>query len=230
MKIDAKKFISFIKKIHMNEINECLFEFGEDGLKITATTPAKMAFVNAMLSKDAFTDYESFGPVALNDIRSIINVLGRFGKDIDLQKEGNMLTIKNNNKSVSIELMAAQFLEKQTPVPTLEHDESFTISSKEVAEIFKDVRMNKDAELFIETKEGVVRFRNTGKYKFQNDFPNDKIKEEVTVKFGMPLIDAIEHLSENLEFSIKSDYPALIKETTDESEITIIVAPRVENK
>jgi len=230
MKIESKKLISFVKKIHMGEIDECLFEFTESGLSIKATTPAKMAFVSGMLKKEAFTDYESIGPVALNDIKSIINVLGRFGSEVDLQKEGNMLTVKNGNKTVSIELMASQFLEKEQPTPDLTPDESFTISAKEVAEIFKDVRMNKDAELYIETKPGVVRFRNTGKYKFQNDFPNENIKKEVKVKFGLPLIDAIESLTDNLEFGVKTDYPAVIKENTDESEILIIVAPRVENK
>ena len=230
MKIDSKKLISFVKKVHMNEIDECLFEFTDSGLKITATTPAKMSFVDGMLKKEAFEDYEAFGPVALNDVKNIINVLGRFGKEVELKKEGNLLTVKNNNKSVSIELMASQFLEKEQKIPDIKPDETFTLAAKEVDEIFKDVKMNKDAELIIETREGVVRFSNTGKYKFQNDFPNENIKQTVKVKFGMPLITAIENLSENIEFGVKTDYPALIKEVTDESEILIIVAPRVENK
>lgn len=230
MKIEKKKLINFIKKVYMNEISECLFEFSEEGLKITATTPAKMSFVTAILKKEAFEDYVAFGPVALNDIRNLLAVIDRFGKVVELEKEGNILTIKGDSKSVDIELMAAQFLEDQQKVPKIEPTEIFTITASQLKEIFKDVKMNKDAELIITTKEGAVRFANTGKYQFKTDFLIEGIAEEVRVKFGLPLIEALTNMTESLEFGVKTDYPAIVKEKTEESEITIIVAPRVENK
>lgn len=230
MKIDKKKLITFIKKVHMNEIDECLFEFSEEGLNIKATTPAKMSFVSATLKAEAFEDYVSFGPVALNDIRNLLSVIDRFGKDIELTKEGNIITIKGDKKTVDIECMAAQFLEEQQQVPNIEPTEVFTITSTQLTDIFKDVKMNKDAELIIETKKDAVQFSNTGKYKFKTAFEIEGIAEEVRVKFGLPLIEALSNLTESLEFGVRTDYPAVVKEKTEESEVTIIVAPRVENK
>jgi hypothetical protein len=227
MKIEKKKLSAFLKKVHMNEIDECLFEFSETGLKITSTTPAKMSFVDAILLKEAFTDYEIFGAIALNDLRNLMNAIDHFGKEVELKKEGNILTIKEEGKSLDVELMAKQFLEDAQKVPNIVPDETFTITAKQLSGIFKDVLMNKDSELIIETKPGAVRFRNTGKYKFTNDFLIEGVTKEIKVKFGMPLIDALNNLTDNIEFGVKTDYPAIIKEKTTESVITIIVAPRV---
>jgi hypothetical protein len=156
-----------------------------------------------------------------------MNAIDHFGKEVELKKEGNILTIKEEGKSLDVELMAKQFLEDAQKVPNIVPDETFTITAKQLSGIFKDVLMNKDSELIIETKPGAVRFRNTGKYKFTNDFLIEGVTKEIKVKFGMPLIDALNNLTDNIEFGVKTDYPAIIKEKTTESVITIIVAPRV---
>ena len=50
------------------------------------------------------------------------------------------------------------------------------------------------------------------------------------VKLGQPFTSAVNKLSGNLEISMKSDYPIKVMEKTDDSIITLIIAPRIEDE
>ena len=232
MKIKQKVLSGFLGKASMSseqQINEAMLRFEKDGLKIDANSAPKQARVMAWLKTNAFKEYEELGNVGISDMTEFIKVIGRFGETISVSKEGNLLTIKGEGKSVDVELVAENFLAGDTGEPKLEFEDTFGMTATKLKELFADCSLSKDAILTIETEEKKVIFTNTGKYKFKNVIEAPTCKGGTKVKFGQPLIDAATVLDGNLEFSVKNDYPAKIMEKTETSVITLIVAPRVED-
>jgi len=232
MKVKTKTLVSFLKKAKMEkqqQIDECILAFGNDGLKINSNSPSKQSRVMAWLKKEAFKEYEELGNVGVNDLTSVINVLNRFGELITLKKEGNLLTISSEGKKVDIELISEDFISTDTGEPKLEFENTITISMTKLKDIIKDVEMNKDAVMILESGEKKVLFSNTGKYKFQTEVEALTCTPGAKVKFGAPLIESVTNLDAPVEISFKSDHPAKIIEKTETSVVTIIVAPRVED-
>lgn len=230
MKIKTKVLVSFLKKFRMSgaqEIKEALFRFEADGLKIDANSPAKLTRAMSWLKLAMFSDYEEFGNVGLNDLENVVKVLERFGEEITIKKEGNAFTVKSGNKEVTVPLVAEDYLDTDTKEPPLEFTETFSISAKQLNEIFKDVKMNADSSLSITTEEKKVIFTNTGKYKFKTVVEAPTCKGGVTVNFGEPFLEALTKLDGLLEISVGNDYPAKVMEKLDNSVITFIIAPIV---
>jgi len=228
MKIKKDILKSFLNKIKMEgkqAIDECILDFGKEGLKVNANSPPKQARVMGWLKTTAFKEYEEFGKVGINELSNIIKVLNRFDEMITIKKEGNLITVKGEGKSVDITLVAENFLTTDTGEPNLEFDETFEMASTKLNSIFEDVKMNKDATLIIETEPKKVLFKNTGKYKFTNEMTADSCKGGTKVVFGELFIDAVTNLDGTLNFSVKSDYPTKVMEKTESSIISIIVAP-----
>jgi len=233
MKVKTNILKAFVNKIRMDSkqgIDEAVFNFDKDGLKINANSPPKQVRVMGWLKTGAFVEYEEFGKVGVNELGNFHKILGRFGEDISLKKEGNLLTIKEKGKKVDIELAAEEFLSGDTGEPELEFADNFSISATALKGIFNDAQINSDAIIKIETEEKKVKFSNTGKYKFLTELEATTCKGGVNVKFGEPLISATTKLDGNLEVSVKTNYPAKILEKTENSIITVIVAPRVEDE
>jgi len=212
------------------KINECVLRFEKEGLKINANDQSKQARVMSWLKSASFDTYEELGNVGMNDMENIVKVLERFGEFINIKKEGNLLTIAGDSKKVDIELVSENFLDTDTGEPTLTFEDTFSITAAKLKDVFKDVTMNKDTVLTITTEEKKVKFSNTGKYKFLNEIGAPTCKGGVVVKFGEPLINAASQLDGNLEMSVATNYPIKIRETNEESVITLIVAPRVDEE
>lgn len=233
MKIKTKVLTSFLKKTRMSDaqqIMEAVFKFDSDGLKINANSPTQQAKVIAWLKTNAFEEYEAIGNIGLNDLSNVVKVLDRFGESITLKKEGNVLTVKGDGKSVDIELVNENFLDTETAEPSLTFADTFDIKATKLSDVIKDVQMNKDAVITIKTAEKSVMFSNTGKYKFNNTLEAPMCKGGVKVNFGEPFISAVDALDGVLQISVGSNYPCKIIEKLENSVVSIIVAPRVEEE
>lgn len=233
MKIKTKTLTGFLKKARMTgkqSIPEGVLRFENDGLKISANSAPKQSRVMAWLNKTAFTEYEAIGNVAMNDMENVVKVLDRFGETITIKKEGNLLNIKGDGKSVDVELVNENFLETDTNEPNLTFTDNFEIKAEKLHDVIKDVQMNKDAVLTIKTAEKSVAFTNTGKYKFMNTVEAPSCKGGVSVSFGDPFIDCVSELDGNLQISVATNYPCKIIEKLETSVVTIIIAPRVEDE
>lgn len=230
MKIKTKTLVNFLKKTRLDGtqiIEEAIINFDSEGIKINANSSAQQARVMAWLKTNAFEKYEAIGKVGINDLTNIIKVLDRFSEYISISKEGNLLTIKGDNKKVDIELVSEGFLASDTGEPKITFDETFTMTANQLRDVYKDVQINKDAVITIKTIEKKVMFENTGKYKFLNEFNAPTCKGGITSVFGNPLIDCTINLDGTLEMNLKNDFPIKIREATDVSVITLIIAPRV---
>lgn len=235
MKIKTKTLATFLKKVTMDGVQtipEAILRFEEDGLKIDANSQPQQARVTAWLKKSAFKDYdEKFGSVGLSDLQNVRRVLERFGEYLLIKKEGNLLSISGAGKKVDIELTAENFLSSGTGSPNLKFVDTFIIQGSKLSDIFSDVLLNKDSSITVETKEKYVIFSNTGKYKFYNRVEALTCKGGVKSKFGQPLIEATKNLDgKELEISLAQDYPMKVMEKTEDSIITVIVAPRVDDE
>jgi hypothetical protein len=233
MKIKTKTLVNFLKKARMEgdqQINECILHFQKEGMKMNVNSPSQQARTISWLKTSAFKEYEEIGKVGVNDMVNMIKVLDRFGEIITLTVTGNLMSVKSEGKSVDIELVAESFLSTDTGEPNLEFTDTFTIPASKIAEVIKDVSLNDDAVITIQTEDKKVKISNTGKYKFVHEIAAPTVKGGVIVKLGEPFINAVINLDANLELSIRSDYPVKIMEKTDDSIITLIVAPRVDDK
>lgn len=231
MKIKTKVLTTFLKKARMSgtqQITEGVLRFENDGLKISANSNPKQARVMAWLNKAAFAEYEAVGNIGMNDLENVVRVLDRFGEMVTIKKEGNLLNIKGEGKSVDVELVNESFLETDTNEPNLTFTDTFEVTASKLSDVVKDVQMNKDAVLTIKTAPKSVAFSNTGKYKFLNTLEAPTCAGGVSVSFGEPFIDCVKELDGTLQVSVASNYPCKIIEKLENSVVTVIVAPRVE--
>lgn len=230
MEIKKVEFINFLKKATMDgkqKVEETVLDFGKEGLKMNSNSKDKLARAMAQLKTSGFEKYEELGKVGINDIPNFIKVLGRFEETLKVKQSGNVLEVKSGNKKADIELVSENLIKTDTGEPDLEFNDTFEITSKALKDIFSDVQINSDAQIIIKTEPKKVIFTNTGKYKFENVIESETCKGGTEVKFGAPLIDALNNLDGTLEISVRSHYPMKVLEKTDNSAVTIIVAPMV---
>lgn len=231
MKIETAILEEFLNKARMGEIETCLLEFGENGLYISAMSPANSHKSDSLLKKEAFAEYEPIGNVGVDDLSRLIKVFKRLGKELDFKIEGNLLVATGAKKTLKFELVDEKFIEKKKDMPDMKHTTTFTIPAKSVSEFLKDAQMNKDVAIYFETVDGGVKVMNDGKYKFTHNFDSEGTKGGEKIKFGAPLLSALNGIDTgDLVFRVKTDYPLLVDHKTDKYEITFLVAPRVDPK
>jgi len=232
IKVKKGTFTGITKKYTMSDtclIKEGNFRFEKDGLKITGNSPGKEARSSVWLKKSAFKEYEELGNVGLDDLDTVIKVMNRFGEIVTIKVEGNLATLKSENKSVDIETVAEDYIKTDTGEPTLEFVDTFEITATRLKDIMADAQLNSDAEIRIETTDKKVTFSNTGKYKFKNEIEALICKGGASSRFGKAFIDAVKYLDGNLEISVGNTFPIRVVERTETSVVTIIVAPLADN-
>jgi hypothetical protein len=232
MKVKKNNIVPFLKKIKMKdeqEIQQCLMDFNEEGLRIIATSPGSHARVSGILRTIAFSEYQIIGKIGINDFPKFIEILNRIDGDIGMNLIGNELVIfdtetKIRTKVVGIPLIHEDFFNER-PDPILTYVDTFDFTMKSLLEVFEDALINKDSKIIIKTEPGKIIFFNTGKYKFRNEFPTNSILLGTKSSFGKPLISALKSLDENIKIHLGDEYPLEVHEDTRISHISIIVAP-----
>ena len=232
MKIKAKVMKEFLTRFRMSgqqKILECILEFGQDGMHIVANSPSRSCRSQGWLKTNAFAQYEVLPKVPLNDLDNFVSLFSRFEDEIELVKKGNVLVIKDGNKSVEVELVDDEYIKVDAVKLSLDgFKEKFVVPSKKLKEIYADVSMNKDCIMTVSVGPGGVKFTNTGKYKFCHTILSDDCKGVVVSKFGQPLIDATTLLEGDIKCEMGENYPMRFSETTENSEIVCLSAPRIE--
>ena len=99
-----------------------------------------------------------------------------------------------------------------------------------LSKVFSDASLNSDSTITISTEEGLAIFENTGKYQYRTEIIADGCKGGARSTYGKPLISSTYSLDGDLEINVGVDYPLMVVEKKDNSEIIIIIAPRVEDK
>lgn len=230
MNINVDKLVDFLKKVKMTksvELTDCALDFNSKGLTIIANTTNKLGQVRSHLDISHFEEYKALGIVGVTDMATFVNILNRFKKSLSLIKEGNVLTVSDADKSVEIELISEQFIERDLTEPKLEFTDNFSVSAEVLADIIADIKLNKDAVLTIALCPGKVTFKNSGKYKFKRELDRE-VKSTLEAGFGQSFIDAVAELEGTLQMYVRADYPIKIVEESEGCNITLFLAPYVE--
>ena len=90
-----------------------------------------------------------------------------------------------------------------------------------------DASINNDFKVVFDcnSESKLFTIKNTGKYKFTNKVLNNDIVKTSISQFGSPFVGAISGLKGKLIISLAEGKPVKLYEKTDDSAITIIVAP-----
>ena len=232
MKIEKTKFTNFLKKVKLDgadQIDEVLFDFTTQGLKIMVMNKTSTCRIDAMFKSSAFSEYEAIGKVGIQELHMLIRLCETFDKEVDIKTSENLLTIKSGSRKIEFELLDIQFISEVAEPKVMEFDESITVNSKVLNKFIKDVELNKEYIINLETTEKKLKISNTGKYKFTEIIEAKEAKGGVNTSFGLPLTNALRALTGELQLNLKSQYPLRVVEKTEDSIISIIVAPRIEN-
>ena len=230
MKIKKDVLLTFIEKFRMtghSSVDEAIFKFTEDGLSVVVFDPSKLICSSGILKPSTFVEYEVIGNIGLNELHRIATILKRFNDIITLKVEGNLLTISEANKKVSIELVSEIFIEEVEYKKLENFKETFSIEATELNDILGDANLKTGMTLKITTIKDNVIFTNNGKYKFERTLERQGCTGGTTVKVGLPFSEAMNELTGTLELSIADEYPVEVKEISDDQEIKILIAPMV---
>lgn len=233
MKIKKSVLVDFLKKVTMesdSKINEAIFDFKDDGVHMNAMSADNIILVNGFLRASVFENYSALGEIGFQEIPNIINIVKTFNEDLELSVKGNILDFKEKDKSVALEILDVSLMQKERDIKEIELDETVAIQSKELNTFIGDLSLNKEFDVRFNTGDNVMKVYNgVGKYKFTKVFRELDCKAGTTVGFGSPLVNAVSNLTDEIKLSLKTNFPIRIVETTANSVITIMVAPRVEN-
>lgn len=237
MKIKKDVFGKFLKKITMrgeNTINEAVFDFTEDaGVIVRAMTSDNTVLVNGRLSKSAFEGYGALGELGFDKLPMMIRIIDTFKDNVDITVNGGLLKIAEGNSSVEIPLVETQFIPtKGKDLSGIEHDQTVKLSADILNNFMKNVSdANKNSfDVVLTTGDNALQISNeTGSIKFREVVPETGTKVGIRVKFGEPLPNAIANIEGDVEVSLKSNFPIKVFEKTDVSEMTVVVAPRVDD-
>lgn len=231
MKINTDILVDFLKKIRMEEIEECLLKFEEDGLRVSAMSEANTNMSKGLLKKESFENYEEIGNLGINDLKKFTNTLKRLGKEFDLTIEGNLLTMKNNKKEVNYELADEKYIKTFDRDINPEMTTEFTLNSNDIKEFLEDIKTTQEIEILLETVNGGIILSNQGKYRFKHKIDAQGAIEGERVTFAQPFINVFNELKDGeLTIKVKTDYPLLIRNETENYNIQFMIAPFVNKK
>lgn len=121
MKISKARFVKFLERVTpLQSINEAVFNFTEEGIKVvSADTQSKSFVANVFLPKEIFEEYEAIGEVGIRAISTIIKMVSSLSGDILLfQKNNQFITFYNESKTKEIKCILPD-LNTIGRVPTL---------------------------------------------------------------------------------------------------------------
>ena len=241
MKIKTNKFKEFLQISQMSEVETCLLEFNEDGLRMNTFNPAMVNMCRSVLKKEQFLEYSPIGNVGIDDLTKFIKVINTLGTELEFNIEGNMLIAKSNKKQLNFELVDEKFvdkdiIEKVKGMNLNEFETSFDIKVEKLSEFFNDLSINTDCLINIETVDKGVKLSNTGKYKFTYNIDSKETEKGVKLTYGEPVLKVFGGVmkrskkwkEKDLKFNVKKNYPTKINFVTDEAEYELYTIPRDE--
>lgn len=229
MKIKTKVLELFLKEIRMLEIEECLLQFKEEGLYVTAMSAANTYQSRGTLKKEAFEEYEAIGNVGVDGLNSLILAMKKMGDELNINIKGNLLNIKNKNKDFAYELVDEKYIKVIEKNPKLELNTEFKVDVTKIHEFLDDASSNKEFSANIETMNDGIRIHNEGKFKFTHNIEAPGAKEGEKAKFLTPFQNVMSQIKTGeVTMRMSTDYPLIIKHETPEYTTEFLIAPYVE--
>jgi len=229
MKIKNEEITTFLTKVKCNtEFNDedMLLNFTESGMKVNILNACRTVVLTGQLSKSAFMEYEQLGKIGIQKLGDIISILRTFGTEVELGVQGNILTIKEKGRKVEFELVDISTI---LEAPELKKEMSFTenigLMGKDVNAFLADAGMNKEFCTYIATEKGKIIFNNSGRYKFTKEIETADCVGGNKLKLGEPVVNVLKAFSGNIIVGLGDGMPMKLIEKTENSNLSIIIAP-----
>jgi hypothetical protein len=226
MKINAKKLKIFLDKITLRgEINDCILQFIDEGLKVVVRDPSNIIMSSGILRKENFKEYEITN-IPIKNNKLLLNILNEFSEDVNIKVNNNTLNLSSENFDASLVIPSAEFVECNiSTLPSLNFDDGFNIESSLLNSLKKSSDILKSTEFNIVVNNNVL-YLIVGEDNFDK-LENRKsvIYKNVRVKFCEKLNNIIDVTSDTLNIACADDYPMQIKEENSDYIIKWIIAP-----
>jgi hypothetical protein len=196
-----------------------------------ARSADNVMMVESLLRPEAFVQYASVPAIGLQDINIVKSLIDKsFNGDIDMDIKENIIVLSDAKRSVDVPLLDLEFIDNDSKVPDLQYENKLNLDASVFYEFVKRAEINKDLTIRIDTHDKKIMLSNTGKFKFTELVLCEDSKSGVSVKFGTHFIEVCNVFNSGMtEYSVRTDYPIKIVQSSGDAKYTVIIAPRVEN-
>ena len=237
MWIDSNKLQKFIEKSTLNaSITETVINVTDNVIYSTIRTADNVGATVTHLK-----NVKGLTPMILpiKDTGMLLKSLKLFTGQVEMECNNNVLSIYDKTRQVDIVLAEESFITNVLPNEFVEKikakctKETFIrLPKKPFDDIVKDMSVVKSSTIKIVMDNKAVQFI-TGETSF------DSIKEtfylsavditEATSQFGQTLVDVISVMHDSVEVAMQNENTIAIRETTQDFDVTYIVAPIIDN-
>jgi len=240
---DFKRAIKAIATL----IDEGTFTVDDEGLKLRAMDPSRVAMVDFLWGREAFEEFECDEPtkicVNLGELMKILKRAGR-GEIVEFsldETSGRLKITITNGYSRSFQLPILETVEEELPGELkIPFTAKITMGAKELRQAIEDAKLASDHIRIEASKEGVT-FKASGDVTAMSvDFPRDseaitkfEVDEETQAAFGLAylldIVKAASALSEVVSIEYATDKPIKLDfKLPYEGKLVFYLAPRVE--
>ena len=231
MKIKKDIIVNFLKEVRMSELENCLLEFKDKGLVISAKSISNTHMSYGILPKTEFEDYRPLGNAGVDALGTLIKIFSRLGDVIEFDIKGNLLTAKGKSMELQFPLTDEKFIDNNGELPEFDNETTFTMSTNRIKQFISDVTVNKDFHIIFETVDGGVKMKNTGKFKFTYNEDASDAKGGCVAKMGKPFINIMNNITkDDVVIGLKNQYPISITHDAENYTVSFIIAPIVDNE
>ena len=236
MKIKQETFERFVKAVKMDgssSVSECILNFKDDGLHLTAFTGGQTILMKGHLFKAAFENYEAFGEVSVGDMNLLHSIIKRYSKkeSILLGNQDPFLVL-DGSKRFKVKMINKDMVDACPPFKEIEANNILEVKKEQLDEFIKDLNVVR-AEHFkitISPKKATFEATADSGHECKAVFQSDMLLDNLIVGFGKPFMDALGGVSGDMKISFKeSNYPVKVQHRTEQFNVLYLVAPRLED-
>lgn len=221
-----EKFLKSLKTL--KSIEEIPLLFREDGLHIKASDEAVVMVGKIFLAKENFTEYKVSDEIKIGVENSELQkLLGKFDEPTLEANGGGLLKIKEGNKYFELPLIE---IDRDSPsTDELEYNEIIEMDSKKLSKDIDNCSQITDNIEFTIDEKGFFISAEKDNKKYRNKLKDKTSDKKIKSKYSIDYLKPITRQLGEIKVFLKSDYPIKITEICDNHEITIIIAPRVDD-
>lgn len=232
IEVEVEKLTNYLKLVQgvkSGKVDEVLVEVTLDGLLCIANDTPKSRFVKAVMKKTEFTHYQaSEGDyIAHQNLETLLTILGRFNKTVQLVNDGNKLQITQKGRKAVV-VMPSKDIISDAVYPKV----PFTHTFEAPVAIFKEAIANARAvgeeiyEVEVKDKKISISVGNKDVTYFVEEAEVNA--EPIRVQYKEGFQSMFEGIDGNVLVSMKDKAPIQTEHTKGGIVVTNIVAPFIE--
>ncbi len=223
MKIEAIILKNFLDKVTLGgEIGTAILEFTPEGLKVQVIDTMKVVGVSGLL-KGVTSDIDK---LPIKDTSKLIDALNLFNKEVQLTKKDNRLFIVDAKKEVELVLSSEEFVEnKMDDFPAIPYATNVQLSPDIFTATKQNSNLLKDTSSVVRIKDKMLSI-TVGEKEFDKITEKQEIDSpDCLVEMGERFLAVVPHFGKQVTMFIESEKPIKFNETTENLNVTWMIAP-----